>query len=102
VVLPVNFVLNDGAILFRTAADTKLHQAAHGSVVAFEVDGFDKKRHLSWSVMVQGIASEIVDPVEIRRARRIQLKRWGLGKTQDRFVRIDLTQVSGRQVPTGD
>ena len=39
-VLPVNFVVWNGSIVFRTVPGTKLDAAAAGDVVAFEVDGY--------------------------------------------------------------
>ena len=40
-VLPVNFRLDGGRILIRTARGTKLDAAAANAVVAFEVDDID-------------------------------------------------------------
>lgn len=53
-VLPVNFVVRDRTILFRTSPGTKLTAALHNSVVAFEVDAFDPVYHDGWSVMAVG------------------------------------------------
>ena len=66
-VLPVNFTLVDDAIVLRTAAGSKLDAALANSVVAFEVDSIDPMYHTGWSVLVQGVASEVVDPADRER-----------------------------------
>ena len=38
---PVNFVVEHGNVVFRTAEGTKLAAAVLGTAVAFEVDGYD-------------------------------------------------------------
>ena len=56
-ILPVHYVYDDGAIVFRTGAGTKLRAAANGDVLAFEVDTFDAASGRGWSVMVLGRAA---------------------------------------------
>jgi nitroimidazol reductase NimA-like FMN-containing flavoprotein (pyridoxamine 5'-phosphate oxidase superfamily) len=41
VVFPVNYVLDRHTVVFRTEPGTKLHAAARGSRVCFEVDRAD-------------------------------------------------------------
>src|SRR5579864_9394187 len=60
-VLPVNFVVSDGAVLFRTVPGTKLDTATAGAVVAFEADGYDPPSD-AWSVLVRGVARPLVGP----------------------------------------
>ena len=40
-ILPVHYIYDDGVIVFRTGAGTKLRAAANGDVLAFEVDAYD-------------------------------------------------------------
>jgi nitroimidazol reductase NimA-like FMN-containing flavoprotein (pyridoxamine 5'-phosphate oxidase superfamily) len=96
-VLPVHFVMHDGAILIRTAAGSKLDAATRDAVVALEVDGIDEEHSSSWSVLVQGVATGIVDPIERQRAYGAELQSWSLAESADHFVRIELTNVSGRR-----
>jgi uncharacterized protein len=56
-IVPVCYVYDDGAIVFRTGPGTKLRAAASGDVLAFEVDHFDPASGQGWSVMVFGRAS---------------------------------------------
>jgi nitroimidazol reductase NimA-like FMN-containing flavoprotein (pyridoxamine 5'-phosphate oxidase superfamily) len=97
-VLPVNFTMHEGVILIRTRAGSKLDAATHGAVVAFEVDGFDEERDAAWSVLVQGLASEITEVDSLARARCAKLESWAVGEIDDHFVRIEFTNISGRRV----
>src|SRR5882724_11761702 len=58
-ILPVCYVYDRGAIVFRTGAGTKLRAASSGDVLAFEVDSFDPVNGVGWSVLVLGRASVI-------------------------------------------
>ena len=96
-VLPVNFTLVDDAIVLRTAAGSKLDAALANSVVAFEVDSIDPMYHTGWSVLVQGVASEVVDPADRERLLAAPLRPWA-DHDRDRFVRICIDLVSGRRL----
>jgi nitroimidazol reductase NimA-like FMN-containing flavoprotein (pyridoxamine 5'-phosphate oxidase superfamily) len=96
-ILPVNFTTHDGAILIRTRVGSKLDAAAHGAVVAFEVDGFDEGRDAAWSVLVQGLSSEITEVDSLDRAHGAKLESWAVGENDDHFLRIEITNVSGRR-----
>ncbi len=97
VVLPVNFCLFDGDIVFRTVNGTKFHEAAKGAVVAFEADGYDIDGASGWSVLVQGASRVVADPLELRQVAALPIEPWALDGTADRFVRIAISNVSGRR-----
>ena len=40
-IFPVNFVVDHGIVVFRTAEGTRLADAVLGESVAFEIDGYD-------------------------------------------------------------
>ncbi|WP_161800985.1 pyridoxamine 5'-phosphate oxidase family protein [Kitasatospora griseola] len=61
VVLPVNYRVHDGVVLYRTAG-TGILASPTGRRVAFEVDGFDTQRRSGWSVLVSGTAFVVDDP----------------------------------------
>jgi uncharacterized protein len=96
VILPVNYALFDEDILLRTVAGSKLEAATRNAVMAFEVDQVHPLSHTGWSVLVQGVASEITDPVELRRAKRVPLTSWLDGDS--RYVRISSQLISGRRL----
>ena len=97
VVLPVNFQLYDGEVVIQTERDTRLAEATHNTVVAFEVDNADPGGTGSWSVTITGIATEIDDPGVIEQLRLLPFSRWVRGE-DDRYVGISLDLVSGRRV----
>ncbi len=97
VVLPVNFAVLDGAIVFRTIEGTKLAAATSGSVVAFEVDGYEPDGRSGWSVMVQGVSTEVTEPDQLERVRQAGVDSWALDGTADRVVRIGMHVVTGRR-----
>jgi uncharacterized protein len=98
-VLPVNFAMSEGAVVFRTVPGTKLDAATAGAVVAFEVDAHGTADHPgSWSVLVRGIARELTQPSELAKARALPLEPWTRNQGADRFVRIEPTVLTGRRI----
>jgi nitroimidazol reductase NimA-like FMN-containing flavoprotein (pyridoxamine 5'-phosphate oxidase superfamily) len=97
IALPVNFVVDHYTVLFRTGEGTKLDVAGRGAPVAFEVDGVDEATRTGWSVLVRGEATEVTDPTELARVRRLPLYPWAPGP-KDRYVRILPTVLTGRRI----
>jgi nitroimidazol reductase NimA-like FMN-containing flavoprotein (pyridoxamine 5'-phosphate oxidase superfamily) len=97
VILPVNYVMHEGDVVFRTSAGTKLAAATAGAVVAFEVDHHDPHGTRGWSVLLQGRAEEVVDPAQVAQARTLPLHSWALDGAADHFVRLRPTTISGRR-----
>ena len=98
VILPVNFVVLRDQIVFRTVPGTKLDAAIVRRVVAFEADDHERDGAWGWSVLVQGVASEIVDPDDLAEVRALALDPWAFENgAADRFVRVETTRVSGRR-----
>lgn len=97
VVLPVNFSLLDGDVVFRTVAGTKFHAASAGAVVAFEVDSYDPDGSSGWSVLVQGVARVVTDPDLLDRVRQLPIDPWAIDGAADRVVRITTSRISGRR-----
>ena len=94
---PVNYALLDDDVVFLTTAGSKLAAAEDGEVMAFEVDEIEPALRSGWSVLVQGLASVITDPDELRRARALGLEPWTPGSPRQ-FVRITSELVSGRRI----
>jgi uncharacterized protein len=63
--LPVNFVLDQRTVLFRTDEGTKLDVAVCRGRVAFQIDGVDQATRTGWSVLVRGEAKQVTDPAEL-------------------------------------
>ena len=64
-VLPVNYKVQDGAIVFRTAENGPLDEDLRTGIadadykVAFEIDDIDTAARRGWSVLVQGPAHHV-------------------------------------------
>jgi nitroimidazol reductase NimA-like FMN-containing flavoprotein (pyridoxamine 5'-phosphate oxidase superfamily) len=97
IVFPVNFVLDRHMVVFRTDEGTKLDAACRGSRVAFEIDGTDTAAHTGWSVLVRGEATEVTDPAELVRLRKLPLDPWAPG-AKTHYVRILPAVLTGRRV----
>lgn len=97
VILPVNFVVDDDSIVFRTAAGLKLSAATAGDVACMEVDDIDTLGHGGWSVLVTGRLREITDPAELVSARQLALAPWW-HRVDQRYVRLSMDLLSGRRL----
>jgi uncharacterized protein len=95
--LPVNFVVDHHTVLFRTDEGTKLEVASRGAPVAFEVDGIEEATRTGWSVLVRGEATEVTDPTELARVRKLPLYAWAPG-AKTRYVRVLPTVLTGRRI----
>lgn len=95
---PVNFVVDDGSIVFRTGAGSKLAAATREAIVAFQADSFDSDTRAGWSVMAVGRASRLTDDAEIARLSGLPLQPW-TPAARDHFVRIEIATISGRRIP---
>jgi len=94
-IFPINFVVDHGTVVFRTAEGTKLAAAVLGRGVAFEADGFDAGAGEAWSVVIKGRAEEVLKMIEVFEATDLPLFPW-LTSPKPRFVRIVPESVTGR------
>jgi nitroimidazol reductase NimA-like FMN-containing flavoprotein (pyridoxamine 5'-phosphate oxidase superfamily) len=99
-ILPVTYRLIEGRVVFRTGVGQKLAAATEHAVIAFEVDEMDALSHSGWSVVVTGVAEEVVDTAEIRRLDRFGIPRW-TPSGQDRVVALSPDLISGRRLTPG-
>jgi nitroimidazol reductase NimA-like FMN-containing flavoprotein (pyridoxamine 5'-phosphate oxidase superfamily) len=102
-VLPVNYKLHDGAILFRTAEDSLTVQDLRTGIgsseyrVAFEVDEFDIQAREGWSVLIQGPAHHLDAADERISALAAGVEPWP-GDGKDHFIRITPYRITGRRI----
>lgn len=94
-IFPINFVVDRGSVVFRTAEGTKLASALEGAAVAFEVDGYDDRLGQAWSVVLKGSAVQLESIEDILASEELPLFPWQSGE-KNHFVRIDPVQTSGR------
>jgi uncharacterized protein len=97
-IVPVNYAAEGATIVFRTAPDTILTEAALRKV-AFEIDGIDEDRRAGWSVCVHGHGREITNGVdaESRHLRDLSIDCWA-PEARDRWFTIVPEAVTGRYV----
>lgn len=96
-IVPVNAVLSDGHLYFRTAPGAKLAELTANPRVAFEVDGYDDRT--AFSVVVKGTAERLERQADIDAADRLPLTPWS-PTLKYRWVRIRPDAVSGREFPS--
>lgn len=97
-IFPVNFVVQNHTVLFRTAEGTKLLTAALNEHVLFEVD--DHTAVEGWSVIMRGTARLLATSNEITEARGAGLYPW-VATAKERFVRITPQSMTGRRFVFG-
>ncbi|MET0146249.1 MAG: pyridoxamine 5'-phosphate oxidase family protein [Ilumatobacteraceae bacterium] len=95
-IFPINFVVDHGCIVFRTAEGTKLAAAVLGRSVAFEVDGYDGATGEAWSVVVKGHATEVEQMHDLLATADLPLFSWQAAP-KPRCVRIEPVDISGRR-----
>jgi nitroimidazol reductase NimA-like FMN-containing flavoprotein (pyridoxamine 5'-phosphate oxidase superfamily) len=95
-IFPVNYVVEHGTVVFRTAEGTKLAAAVLGRAVAFEFDGHDPDRGDASSVVIKGRATEIERMQDVFDALDLPLFPWH-ASPKHRFVRIEPLDVPGGQ-----
>lgn len=97
-IFPINYVVQNRTILFRTAEGTKLVSTAINHDVLFEVD--DHTVAEGWSVIVKGMARSLRTDEDIAEAEQAQLLPW-IATVKPHYVRIRPMGVTGRRFMFG-
>lgn len=102
-VLPVNYRLHDGSVVFRTAQDSPMGEDLRTGIadadyrVAFEIDDFDLDAREGWSVLIHGPAHHLDSESERSAAMAAGVEPWPGGK-KDHFIRITPSRITGRRI----
>jgi nitroimidazol reductase NimA-like FMN-containing flavoprotein (pyridoxamine 5'-phosphate oxidase superfamily) len=102
-VLPVNYKMHEGSILFRTAQDSATEEdlrtgIAHAEYrVAFEIDDFDIDAREGWSVLIQGPAHHLDTEEERSQALAAGVEPWP-GGAREHFIQIRPARITGRRI----
>ena len=91
-ITPINYAVDGGTLLFRTAEGNKLLAVAMGSEVAFEIDRYGEES--ARSVVVRGNA-RLLPEDEAHRAENVPLRPW-VPTLKYNVVEIQPKVVSGR------
>jgi nitroimidazol reductase NimA-like FMN-containing flavoprotein (pyridoxamine 5'-phosphate oxidase superfamily) len=93
-IFPINYVVADRVIFFRTAPGSKLMDLTKHPIVALETDGTHNRRR--WSVVVKGSAVRLGLDEEIEASgvlalhSQVPTEKWN-------YVRITASSITGRQ-----
>lgn len=102
-VLPVNYKLHNGAIVFRTAQDSPTGEDLQTGManaeyqVAFEIDDIDLVTREGWSVLIHGPAHHMTSPAERASVQESGVEPWPAGQ-REQAIRITPTHIAGRRL----
>jgi hypothetical protein len=96
VIMPVEYVYEDGVITFRTEHNAKLRSAAHGDVLAFEVDAYDPVSGHGWTVHVLGRATVVAEESDVVPLPTLDDER--PEQARNHSVRLHCEIVTGRRL----
>src|SRR5260221_9994314 len=102
-VLPVNYKLHQGAIVFRTAQDSPTDEDLRTGIagaeykVAFEIDEIDPAAREGWSVLIQGPVHHVESEAERASAMEAGLEPWP-GGDRELFLSIAPSRITGRRI----
>ena len=101
--LPVNYKLHEGAIVFRTAQDSPTGEdlrtgIAHAEYqVAFEVDQINPETREGWSVLIHGPAHHMSSDAERAAVAASGVTPWPQG-AREHAIRIAPSRITGRRL----
>ena len=97
-VFPINYVMADDVVVFRTDPGTKLTEIPM-SRVAFEIDSIASGPDAPWSVVVKGRATEVTNALgaAAERYRESKLLSWIRGH-KSHWIAIMPLEITGRRL----
>lgn len=100
-IFPINYVVTDHGIVFRSGAGTKLAGAVLTHHVALEIDGYEPENRTAWSVVVKGRARQIERMQDVYDAEDLPLFPW-VTSPKPNFVCIEPREITGRRFYVAD
>jgi len=97
-VLPVNYLVDSGTIVYRTAPGDPA-KPPEGEGVSFQVDQIDDHFSRGWSVLLTGSAEHVEDPAQIDFLSTRVPEPWA-GGDRPVWIRIRPKKVTGRRIDT--
>ncbi|GAA5160518.1 pyridoxamine 5'-phosphate oxidase family protein [Ornithinimicrobium tianjinense] len=94
-IAPVNYAVEGGHVLFRTAEGSKLLGVVMNEDVAFEIDEIRDEEETAWSVVARGRA-HILEGHEARDTDNLRLRPW-VSEEKFNVVSIRVEEISGRE-----
>ncbi|GAA4208829.1 hypothetical protein GCM10022252_74540 [Streptosporangium oxazolinicum] len=102
-ILPVNYVLHEGCVIFRTAFggpfDANLNTGLKGVEfkIAFEIDRIDDANREGWSVLIRGGVHHVSTAEEQAAVIALSVQPWA-GGDRELYVKITPTDITGRRI----
>ena len=97
-VIPVNYAMYDGDIVFRTTPYSVLGTFGWNCELAFEIDHIDEEAREGWSVVAVGKAHIIDDVDEITQIRLTGDPRPWADGARHLYLRLMVRDLTGRRV----
>jgi uncharacterized protein len=97
-IFPVNYVVHDERIVFRTLPYGVIARSIRLSDVAFEVDDLDEELRSGWSVLAVGRCERLEDPSELAGIRQSGLPQPWADGTRELYFAIRWKGLSGRRL----
>lgn len=95
-IFPVNYVIFERSVVFRSGQGRKLWGALASRPGVIEVDGYDPATTEAWSVMARGETALMTDPEETARVDALGLEPWEPG-AKDHYIRLIPRALTGRR-----
>ena len=102
-VVPVNFALHEGTIVFRTGQHSPMGEDLRTGIehaesqVAFEIDELSPATREGWSILVQGAAHPVDSEAERASVMQSGVEPWAGGE-KELFFRVIPTRITGRRI----
>ena len=102
-VLPVNYRLHEGTIVFRTDEDSPTDEDLRTGIanaeykVAFEIDDFSMAAREGWSVLIQGALHHVDSEAERASVRESGVQPWASGP-RELYLRVIPSRITGRRI----
>ncbi|MEV8633966.1 pyridoxamine 5'-phosphate oxidase family protein [Streptosporangium sp. NPDC051023] len=102
-ILPVNYAVHQGVVVFRTAFGGPLDESLRTGVqgvefkVAFEVDRIDDASREGWSVLIRGGAHHVPAGDEQTDVKASGVQPWA-GGDRELYITIVPAEISGRRI----
>ncbi|MGB0112651.1 MAG: pyridoxamine 5'-phosphate oxidase family protein [Ilumatobacteraceae bacterium] len=95
-IFPVNFVVDHGTVVFRTAPGTKIAGLTSGHRVAFEADNVGADGDV-WSVVLKGEGALVARRTDLVDMFDLDVDPWHKSPKPN-FVRVTPTETTGRRL----
>jgi nitroimidazol reductase NimA-like FMN-containing flavoprotein (pyridoxamine 5'-phosphate oxidase superfamily) len=102
-VLPVNYKLHEGTIVFRTTEDSPTDEDLRTGIanaeykVAFEIDDFSMTAREGWSVLIQGALHHVESEAERASVQESGVQPWASGP-RDLYLQVIPSRITGRRI----